>query len=113
VKSFYNFLLEVDNHVKGGSIMKPNIGRVDALCRITIGFTTLAWSTAKLVRKPNENMPLFAAICGGMKIAEGITRFCPLTYVAEHKMVSTQEHIHEHCCHHETDKYQEQVVNPT
>ncbi|MDT8862469.1 DUF2892 domain-containing protein [Alkalihalobacillus sp. MEB130] len=72
--------------------MKPNIGRVDALCRITMGFTVLAWSASKLGRKPNENTPLFAAVCGSMKVAEGITRFCPLTYLAENKMAHMQEH---------------------
>ncbi|WP_227938739.1 YgaP family membrane protein [Alkalihalobacillus deserti] len=71
--------------------MKPNIGRVDALCRISLGFTVLACSTAKLVRKPNEGTLLFAAMCGGMKVAEGITRFCPLTYLAENNMSTMQE----------------------
>ncbi len=92
MKSFNNIYWNIDKHVKGGSIMKPNIGRVDALCRISMGFTILACSTAKLVRKPNEGMSLFYAMCGGMKVAEGITRFCPLTYIAEQKMVDMQQH---------------------
>ncbi|GAE27553.1 hypothetical protein JCM9140_3705 [Halalkalibacter wakoensis JCM 9140] len=72
--------------------MKPNIGRVDALCRITMGFTVLAWSTSKLVKRPNDTVPLFAAVCGGMKVAEGITRFCPLTFMVEQKVDSIQDH---------------------
>ncbi|WP_332691860.1 YgaP family membrane protein [Halalkalibacter lacteus] len=91
--------------------MKPNIGRVDALCRISLGFTVLAWSTAKLVRKPSHNLPLFAAMIGGMKVAEGITRFCPLVYMAEHKMVAVQAHAsHDRSCHHDENQ-QNHVVN--
>ncbi|MBP3952575.1 YgaP family membrane protein [Bacillus suaedae] len=66
--------------------MKPNIGRIDSYCRITMGFTMLAWSTAKLSGKSDPAMPLLMAMCGGMKVAEGITRFCPLVYMAEHKV---------------------------
>ncbi|MCM3715530.1 DUF2892 domain-containing protein [Alkalihalobacillus oceani] len=65
--------------------MRPNIGRVDALCRITAGFTLLAWATAKLARNPSHSLPLLGAVMGGMKVAEGITRFCPLVYVAEQR----------------------------
>ncbi|MFC0559000.1 YgaP family membrane protein [Halalkalibacter alkalisediminis] len=75
--------------------MKPNVGRVDALCRISLGFTVLAYSTAKLVRNQNDGMLLFGALCGGMKVAEGITRFCPLTYLAEQKMDTMQEQVQE------------------
>ncbi|NEU31667.1 DUF2892 domain-containing protein [bacterium LRH843] len=63
--------------------MKPNIGRLDAYCRITMGLTILACSTAKLVRRPTATMPMLGAMMGGMKVAEGITRFCPLTCLAE------------------------------
>lgn len=76
--------------------MKPNIGRIDALCRISMGFTLLAWSTAKLVRKPSRTMPLMTALMGGMKVAEGMTRFCPLTYLVEQKMVDMQGCEREH-----------------
>ncbi|ARK28710.1 YgaP family membrane protein [Halalkalibacter krulwichiae] len=84
--------------------MKPNIGRVDALCRITMGFTILACSTAKLVRKPDQGMLLLYAMCGGMKVAEGITRFCPLVYAAEQNMVSFQDPSHEKTSHEETSQ---------
>jgi hypothetical protein len=39
----------------------------------------LAWSTSKLVKYPRRNSYLIIAILGGMKVGEGITRFCPLT----------------------------------
>ncbi|MFA9558421.1 DUF2892 domain-containing protein [Evansella sp. AB-rgal1] len=61
--------------------MRSNIGTLNALIRITCGFTILAWSTSKLVRHRNEPLPIFAAIMGALKVAEGITRFCPITYL--------------------------------
>lgn len=62
--------------------MKPNIGRIDAYCRITMGLVMLACSTAKLARKPMATAPIVGAILGGMKVAEGVTRFCPLVCLA-------------------------------
>ena len=59
--------------------LRPNIGMINALIRITCGFTILAWATAKLVKKPWCNSYLVVAMLGGMKVGEGITRFCPLT----------------------------------
>jgi hypothetical protein len=64
----------------------PNIGIVNALIRITCGFTMLAWGTSKLVKRPLSNTPLIVVMMGAMKVAEGITRFCPLTYFFEEKM---------------------------
>lgn len=63
--------------------MKPNIGIINALIRITIGFTILTWITAKLVKKPWRDSYLIMAMLGGMKIAEGIVRFCPITALFE------------------------------
>lgn len=59
--------------------IKPNIGILNALIRITIGLTVLSWSTAKLVKRPYCNSYLWISICGAMKVAEGIVRFCPIT----------------------------------
>ena len=61
----------------------PNIGIVNALIRITIGFTLLAWTTAKMVKRPWRDSYLFVAILSAMKIAEGIVRFCPITALYE------------------------------
>ncbi|TWI56025.1 YgaP family membrane protein [Halalkalibacter nanhaiisediminis] len=79
--------------------MEPNIGRINALCRISMGFTMLAWSTAKLSRRSSDMLPLIMAMLGGMKVAEGITSFCPLVYFAEHNMrhmCECDNHHHEH-----------------
>lgn len=62
---------------------QPNIGIVNALIRITIGFTILTWCTAKLVKKPWRDSYLLMALCGAMKVAEGIVRFCPVTALFE------------------------------
>ncbi|OIK16437.1 hypothetical protein BIV60_03955 [Bacillus sp. MUM 116] len=59
--------------------IKPNIGILNALIRITFGFTILAWATAKLVKRPWRDSYLLAAVCGAMKVAEGIVRYCPVT----------------------------------
>ncbi|WP_017729195.1 YgaP family membrane protein [Halalkalibacterium ligniniphilum] len=65
--------------------MNQNIGRIDALCRITMGFTALAWATAKLSHRTPQLMHLICAMMGAMKVAEGITRFCPLVFIIEER----------------------------
>jgi len=57
--------------------MKPNIGIMQALMRITCGLTILAWSTARLSRKPNKERYLVLAMFGAMKVGEGILKYCP------------------------------------
>ena len=64
----------------------PNIGILNALIRLTCGFTMLAWGTAKLVKRPYSNTPFFIIMMAAMKVAEGITRFCPMTYLFEERM---------------------------
>lgn len=65
----------------GCKMMKvnENIGIINALIRITAGLTILAWATTKLTRMPWRNTYLFMMICGAMKVAEGIVRYCPIT----------------------------------
>ncbi|NGP46077.1 DUF2892 domain-containing protein [Bacillaceae bacterium SIJ1] len=59
--------------------MTKIVGTLNAIFRIACGFTILAWSTAYMVRRPYHRGFQWFAFLGGMKIAEGITRFCPLT----------------------------------
>ncbi|SDN20258.1 DUF2892 domain-containing protein [Bacillus sp. OK048] len=68
-----------------------NIGILNALIRITIGLTILSWSTAKMVKFPWRDSYLFIAICGAMKVAEGIVRFCPATALFERYQEMEQE----------------------
>ncbi|MEH7114906.1 DUF2892 domain-containing protein [Neobacillus niacini] len=75
-----------------------NIGILNALIRITIGLTVLSWSTAKMVKFPWRDSYLFIAICGAMKVAEGIVRFCPVTALYERyqEMEQQQQKAPEH-----------------
>ncbi|MBB5325172.1 hypothetical protein HNQ34_002271 [Anoxybacillus tepidamans] len=62
---------------------KVNIGIWNALLRITCGLTLLAWITAKMVKRPWYDSYIVVAMLAAMKVAEGITRFCPLTAFIE------------------------------
>jgi predicted ATPase len=72
--------------------IKPNIGILNALIRITIGLTILSWSTAKLVKFPWRDSYLFMALCGAMKVAEGIVRYCPMTAFFQRCPIMTGEY---------------------
>lgn len=59
--------------------MKKNIGTVNSMVRISCGLTLLAWSIAKMAREKPSGTQLFVSLMGAQKVAEGITRYCPLT----------------------------------
>jgi hypothetical protein len=82
--------------------MKPNIGIVNALIRITFGLTILAWTTAKMVKRPWRDSYIFVAMLAAMKVAEGITRFCPVTALLERYQEQTAE-----------KEVETTVINPT
>jgi hypothetical protein len=63
--------------------VKQNIGIVNALIRITIGLSVLAWSTAKHTKMPWRDSYILLGVLGAMKVAEGIVRFCPITALFE------------------------------
>lgn len=85
--------------------MKPNIGLLNALLRITFGFSMLAWATARLAKRPHCESYFILAILAAMKIGEGIVRFCPVTYL--YKQYQEQQQ-------NELLKRQEQApINPT
>ena len=63
--------------------VNQNIGIINALIRITLGLTVVAFSTAKLTRRPWKNSYLLLAMLGAMKVGEGILRYCPLTAMFE------------------------------
>ncbi len=89
--------------------IKQNIGIVNALIRITCGLTILAWSTAKMVKKPWKNAFLITAILGAMKVGEGIVRYCPVTSLIEEGMKKAPQKKNEE------DSLQETIVpsNPS
>lgn len=57
--------------------IKKNVTLLDAFFRIMIGLTGVAWGTSRLVRRPYRTGPLLVTLLSAMKVAEGITRFCP------------------------------------
>lgn len=60
-------------------MVKHNIGTVNSMVRITCGLTLLSWSIAKMSREGSSGGQLFISAMGAQKVAEGITRYCPLT----------------------------------
>lgn len=75
--------------------MRKNVGRVDAYFRIMMGITLVTFGGARLVRKHDPKSTLMV-LCGAGKLAEGLTRFCPMLF-ALHR--STMLHG-EGCAHH-------------
>jgi hypothetical protein len=59
--------------------VKQNIGILNALIRLTCGFTILSWATAKMVKRPWDQSYLLMTFLAAMKIGEGIVRYCPVT----------------------------------
>lgn len=74
--------------------IKQNINIVNALIRITVGLTIVAWGTAKMVKNPFRDSYLLMTMLGAMKVAEGIVRFCPITLLFNQ---------YQHKCCHEHD----------
>lgn len=72
--------------------MKKNVGKIDAIMRITCGLTGLAWATSRMVRRPYSSMPMILAVLSGMKVAEGITRYCPMLGLFGVNTMSEHEH---------------------
>lgn len=52
--------------------MKVNVGMLDAYLRLTAGFAMLGIGA--------RHKCTIVTLLGSMKIAEGITRFCPILY---------------------------------
>ncbi|GAB7387764.1 hypothetical protein BSNK01_16010 [Bacillaceae bacterium] len=61
--------------------MRKNVGTLDAMLRLIFGFTGLAWGTARMLRFPHRVMPLVVTMLSAMKVAEGLTRWCPMLSV--------------------------------
>ena len=70
--------------------IKQNIGILNALIRITVGLTVLSWSSAHFTKKPWCTSYLFYMICGAMKVAEGIVRYCPITDLLQNAQTNFQ-----------------------
>lgn len=57
--------------------MQRNVGTTDAMIRITGGLLGLAYGIGKMSRRPH-NAPWLLMGLSAMKVAEGVTRFCPM-----------------------------------
>jgi hypothetical protein len=84
--------------------MKQNIGIVNALIRLTFGFTMLAWATARLAKRPHRESYLMVMMIAAMKIGEGIVRFCPVTYLFEEYQTNQAN---------DTSQEEEAAINPS
>jgi hypothetical protein len=68
--------------------MVKNIGGLDAYCRIAGGLTLLSigiMSSSKTL-----------SFLGSMKVAEGITRFCPILYLLDKNTLEWDEKLERH-----------------
>ncbi|WP_338779714.1 DUF2892 domain-containing protein [Metabacillus sp. FJAT-52054] len=75
-------------------MIKPNIGIVNALIRITAGLTIVAVASAKYSKKPWRESLILLIILGAMKVGEGILRFCPLTLMYDQAKETNQDDEH-------------------
>ncbi|NSL53019.1 YgaP family membrane protein [Calidifontibacillus erzurumensis] len=95
-------------------MVKPNIGIVNALIRLTFGFTLLTWAGAKMVKNPWRDSYLWVALVAAMKIAEGITKFCPMTALFEQYQQQQKPTEHKNQLLEKTfSSLTENAVNPT
>jgi hypothetical protein len=97
-------------------VLKPNIGTLNALIRITIGFAMLSFATARLVRKPWCLMSKIAIGLGAMKVAEGIVRFCPITEawkLSRYMNMMKKPTEHESSNEHSDTAYEKKDANPS
>lgn len=67
--------------------MRKNVGTIDASIRITLGLLGLAYGIGKMSRR-NGRAPWALMMLSAMKVAEGITRYCPMLDAAG---ISTHE----------------------
>jgi hypothetical protein len=80
---------------------RPNISILNALLRIICGFTFLSWSIAKMSRKPWNDSYLLISMLAGMKIGEGILRYCPVVDLMDNYKNEAKE------------KEEEVLINPS
>lgn len=57
--------------------MRRNVGTTDAMIRITAGLLGLAYGAGRMSRRPHRTPWLLMSL-SAMKVAEGVTRFCPM-----------------------------------
>ncbi|MBM0067543.1 YgaP family membrane protein [Alkalicoccobacillus gibsonii] len=71
--------------------MKPNLNLIESFIRITCGLTLLSLFSAK---KQASLIGFIGIILGALKVAEGMTRFCPIKYMNKANQIETKKHEH-------------------
>jgi hypothetical protein len=77
----------------GGNIemsQTQNISTRNALARLSLGLSMLAYGTAKLSRNPHCNKGRLMVALGAMKAAEGTVKFCPLKAMMQQQGLMSQ-----------------------
>ncbi|WP_226584406.1 DUF2892 domain-containing protein [Halobacillus litoralis] len=69
--------------------MKPNIGIINSMVRITAGLSMLTFLTIRGVRKKDASSHPMLIMMAALKVAEGIVRFCPVTAIYEEMATET------------------------
>lgn len=59
-------------------MIKKNVGTFDALMRITWGIVGVSWGISRMVHFPHKSSPVIVTMLSAMKVAEGVTRWCPM-----------------------------------
>lgn len=62
-------------------MFRQNIGILNAMIRITCGLTFLSYSTVRMIHFPWRGGSFWMMVMAAMKVAEGITRFCPVVEI--------------------------------
>ncbi|QOS98876.1 DUF2892 domain-containing protein [Brevibacterium sp. JNUCC-42] len=60
--------------------MKKNVGTVDAFIRITMGLVGFGCAISKMSTYRYGRKPYGLLLLSAMRVAEGITRFCPILF---------------------------------
>ncbi|MET3683211.1 hypothetical protein ABID56_001302 [Alkalibacillus flavidus] len=65
---------------------KQNIGTINALIRITLGFFLMSYGSVRAVKRPWNQRYWLLILIAAMKVAEGIVRYCPMTDFAKRQI---------------------------
>lgn len=67
-----------------------NLSTRNALARLSLGLSMLAYGTAKLARNPHCKKGRMMVALGAMKAAEGTVKFCPLKAMMQQQGMTGQ-----------------------
>ncbi len=70
-----------------------NLSTRNALARLTLGLSMLAYGTAKLTRNPQCKKGRMLVAYGAMKAAEGTVQYCPLKAIMQQQGMAGQTSV--------------------